>query len=68
MSACQEAEYLVIKSLVSEDAPRGQRTLDRIKSMVISTHSTEIEHRIFAMLCTAGMVLRSNVHGGDCVR
>jgi len=58
----------VVKSLVSEDAPRGQRTLDRIKSMVISTHSTEIEHKIFAMLCTAGMVLRSNVHDGNCLR
>jgi hypothetical protein len=45
----QGAEYDVIKGALSAD---GEGILDRIKTMVISTHSTVVEHKIFAMLCS----------------
>lgn len=50
----QGAEYLVIKEAISLE---GEGILDRVKSMTISTHNTEIEHKVFAMLCSHGWQL-----------
>jgi hypothetical protein len=47
---CQGAELDVIRSAT---AP-GETVLNKVKMMVISTHSQAIENRILALLCAAG--------------
>ena len=50
----QNSEYHVIKGATS---PEGEGILDRVKTMVISTHATDIEQKIFSMLCSHGWLL-----------
>ena len=47
----QEAELDVIRS-VTQTGREG--VLERVKMMMISTHSTYIEHQILSLLCAAG--------------
>lgn len=47
----QEAELEVIRSVTQ---PGGEGVLERVKMMMISTHSTYIEHQILSLLCAAG--------------
>ena len=41
----------VIRSVTQ---PGGEGVLERVKMMMISTHSTYIEHQILSLLCAAG--------------
>ena len=50
VTALQMAELSVIESATAA----GERILERIKMLVISTHSTAIENRLLGLLCGAG--------------
>ena len=43
-----------IRSALGVVEAGGANVLDRVKTMIISTHSTELDHAVFAMLCSQG--------------